>query len=118
MPLLMTNRWKTPLLKTVGVYFGLKPVCEIWENSQHDPLGICISLPLSINEPWHLRHTQQVVYLERSLREVMDTDLIQKGHLLCKFIYWTRQLETMPESVVRRLLHPIEGGPLPGKIAQ
>jgi hypothetical protein len=115
---LMTNRWSKILLKAVDVYFVLKPVCEIWDNSQHEPLGIFIYLPLSRHAPWSLRLTQPVVDLARSLREVPDTDFLQKGHLLCEFLYCTRQLETMTEGVVPRLLHPIEGGPLPGKIAQ
>jgi hypothetical protein len=117
-PFLMTNRWRKTLLKAVDVYFVLKPVCEIWDNSQHEPLGIFISLPLSRHEPWRIMHTQPVVDLARSLQEVPEAAFVQKVHLLCEFLYWTRQLETMPEIVVRRLLHPIEGGPLPGKVSQ
>jgi hypothetical protein len=90
-PLLMTNRWRKTLLKAAG-YFVLKPVCEIWDNSQHDPLGMFISLPLSRHEHWRLSHTQSVVDLARSLREVPDPDFVQKGHLLCEFLDWTRQL--------------------------
>jgi hypothetical protein len=106
---LMTNIWRKTLLKAVDVSFVLKPVCEIWDSSQHDPLGIFIFLPLSRHEPWRLRHTHPVVDLARSLREVPDADFLQKGHLLCEFIYWKRQLETIPEGVVQILLHPIEG---------
>jgi hypothetical protein len=84
-PFLMTNRWRKTLLKAVDVYFVLKPVCEIWDNSQHEPLGIFISLPLRRHEPWRLRHTQPVVDLARSLREVPDADFLHKGHLLFGF---------------------------------
>jgi hypothetical protein len=66
-PLLMTNRWRKKLLKAVDVYFVLKPVCAIWDNSQHEPLGIFIHLPLSRHEPWRLRHTQPVLDLVRAL---------------------------------------------------
>jgi hypothetical protein len=75
-PFLMMNRWRKTLLKAVDVYFVLKPVCEIWDNSQHEPLGIFISLPLSRHEPWRLRHTQPVVDLARSLLEVPDADFL------------------------------------------
>jgi hypothetical protein len=92
------------------VYFIFKPVCEIWDNSQHEPIGMYISFPLIRHEPWLLRHTHRVVDLARYLREVPDADFAQKGHILCKFIHWMRQLETMPETMVRRLLQPIEGG--------
>jgi hypothetical protein len=114
----MTNQWRKTLLKAADVYFVLKPVCEIWDNSHHEPLGIFISLHLSRHEPWHLGHTHPVVDLARTLREVPDAACVQQWHLLCKFLFWTRQLETMPESVVRILLHPIEGGALPSKVAQ
>jgi hypothetical protein len=109
-PLLMTNIWSKTLLKAVDVYFLLKPVCAIWDHSQHDPLGIFISLPLSRHESWRLRNTQPVVDLARALREVPDDDLVQKGHILHEFLYLTRQLETMSESVVLGWLHTTEGG--------
>jgi hypothetical protein len=51
MPLIMTNRWRKTLLKAVDVYFVLKPLCAIWDHSQHEPLGIFISLSLSIHGP-------------------------------------------------------------------
>jgi hypothetical protein len=41
----MTNRRRKMLLKAVDVYFVLKPVCAIWDRSQHEQLGIFISLP-------------------------------------------------------------------------
>jgi hypothetical protein len=112
-PLLMTNKCRKTLLKAVDVYFVLKPVCNIWYHSQHEPLGMFISLPLSIHEPWLPRKNQPVVDLARSLREVSDGDFVQKGHILRKSIFLARQLETMPESVVRGLLHTTEGGRFP-----
>jgi hypothetical protein len=97
------------LLKAVDVYFVLKFVCAIWDHSQHEPLDILIYLPLSRHEPWHLRHTHPLVDLARALREVPDDDFVHKGHLLREFLCLARQLETMPESVVRGFLHTIEG---------
>jgi hypothetical protein len=93
-----------------GCLFVLKPVCAICDHSQHGPLGIFISLPLSRHEHWHLRNTQPVVDLARPLREVPDDYFVQKGHILSKFICLARQLETMPESVEWGLLHTTQGG--------
>jgi hypothetical protein len=106
----MTNRWRKTLLKVVDVYFVLKPGCAVWDHSQHEQFGIFVSLPLSRHEPWCLRHTQPVVDLARALREVPDDDFVQKGNLLCLFLCLARQLEAMPASVVRGVLHTIEGG--------
>jgi hypothetical protein len=69
-PLLMTNRCRKQLLKATDVYFVLKAESMIWNNSQHDPLGIFISLPLNRHEPWRLRQTKTVVDLESSLQEL------------------------------------------------
>jgi hypothetical protein len=109
-PLLMTNRWRKMLLKAVDIYLVLKPVCVIWDHSQHEPLGMYIYLPLSRHEPWRLRHTQPMVDLARALREVPDDEFVQKRHILREFLCLARQLETMPQIVVRGLLHTTEGG--------
>jgi hypothetical protein len=105
------------MLKAVYVYSVLKPECAVWDHSQHEPLGIFISLLLRRHEPWRLRHTQPVVDLARALREVPDDDFVQKGHLLCDFCCLVRQLETMPASVVRGVLHTTEGGQVSSEVA-
>jgi hypothetical protein len=84
-PLCVTNRCRKRLLQAADVYFVLKPVCVIWDHSQHDPLGIFISLPLIRHEPW-LSNNQPVVDLARALREVPDDDFVQKGNLLREFL--------------------------------
>jgi hypothetical protein len=41
----MTNQSRKTLFKVLYVYFVLKPVCKIWDNSQHELLGILSLLP-------------------------------------------------------------------------
>jgi hypothetical protein len=113
-PLLMTNRWRKQLLKATDVYFVLKAESMIWNNSQHEPIGIFISLPLSRHEPWRLRRTKTVVDMESALREYQPDDFLQKGNILRKFLGLTRQLETMPEGLLRELLHTPGRGSVPG----
>jgi hypothetical protein len=67
-------------------------------------------LTLSRNESWRLRHTQPVIEMARALQEVPDGDFVKKGNILPDFLCLTRQLETIPESVVWGLLHTTEGG--------
>jgi hypothetical protein len=81
----MTNRWRKQLLKATDVNFVLKSGSEIWSFSQHEPLGIFISLPLIRHEIWRLRKTKPVVDLGSALREVQYADHIQKGDILRKF---------------------------------
>jgi hypothetical protein len=97
-----------------GCVFCLKAESMIWNNSQYAPLGIFISLPLSMHEPWRLRQTKTVVDLESSLRELPSDDFLKKGNILRKFLGLTRQLETMPEGLVRELLHTPGRGSVPG----
>jgi hypothetical protein len=117
-PLLMTNRWSKQLLKATDVYFYLKAENMIWNNSQHEPHGIFISLPLSRNEPWRLRRTKTVVDMESSLQELPPDDFLQKGNILRKFLGLTRQLETILEGLVRDLLHTPGRGSLPGSASK
>jgi hypothetical protein len=113
-PRMMTHRWTKQLLKATDVYFVLKAESIIWNNSQHEPIDIFISLPLSRHGPWFLRRTKTVVDVESSLRELPPDDFLQKGNILRKFLGLTRQLETMSERLVRELLHTPGRGPVPG----
>jgi hypothetical protein len=102
-PLLMTNRWRKQLPKATGVNFVLKPGSEIWPLPQHDQLGIFISLPVSRHEPWRLRKSKSVVDLANALREVKDTDHVQKGGILREFLHLMRQMDLLIPQV--RLAH-------------
>jgi hypothetical protein len=77
-----------------------------------------IYLPLIRHEPWRLWRTKTVVDLESSLRELPPDDFLQKGNILRKFIGLTRQLETMPEGLVRELLHTPGRGLVPGSTSK
>jgi hypothetical protein len=103
--LLMMNIWRKQLLKATDVYFVSKAESMIWNNSQHEPLFIFISLPLSRHEPWCLRRTKPVVDMESALRELPPDNFLQNWNILRKFLGFTRQLEIMPEGLVRELLH-------------
>jgi hypothetical protein len=113
-PLLMANRWREQLLKAMDVYFALKADIMIWDNSQHDPLGIFIYLPVSRHGPWCPRRPKPVVDLVYTLREVPEEYFLQNENLLRQFLRFTRQLETMPEGLARELLHPLGRRSLPG----
>jgi hypothetical protein len=72
------------------VNYVLNPGSEIWPFSQHEPLDIFISLPLSRHEPWRIRKTKPVVDLVSAMCEVQDADHVQKGDILQEFLCLTR----------------------------
>jgi hypothetical protein len=116
--LFMMNWWRKKMLKATDLKFFLKAECQVWDSSIHEPLGFFIYLPLCRHEPWRMRYTATVVELESDLRSLPCDDLLQKGNLLCKFLVQTRKLDTMPESVVRKLLQGPGGEQVPYKIAE
>jgi hypothetical protein len=117
-PFLMTNRWRKQMLKATDLKFFLKAECQVWDSSNHEPLGLCVYLPLCRHEPWRMRYTATVVELESALRSLPCYYLLQKGNLLCKFLEQTRKLDAMPESVVSKLLQSPGGEQVPYNIAE
>jgi hypothetical protein len=92
------------MLKATDLKFFLNLECQVWEYSNHEPLGFFIYWPLCRHEAWRMRYTATLVELESDLRILPCDALLQKGNLLCKFLEQTRKLDAMPESVVRQLL--------------
>jgi hypothetical protein len=103
--LIMTYLWINQLLKACAFRFTMKSVCDIWPYTEHESLGFFIVLPLSRHEPWNLRGTDPVVDLEAALREVPEDDYVSKGHIVRKFLLFTRRLECLSEGMVRGVLH-------------
>jgi hypothetical protein len=106
------------MLKATDLEFFLKAECQLWESSNHVPLGFFIYLPLCRHEPWCMRYNATVVELESVLRSLPCDDLLQKGNLLCKILEQTRKLDAMPESLVRKLLQGPGREQIPYKIAK
>jgi hypothetical protein len=106
------------MLKATDLKFFFMGEWQVWEPSNHEPLGLFIYLPLCRHEPWHMRYTTTVVELESALRSLPCDDLPQKGNFLCKFLEQTRKLDAMPESVVHQLLQGPGREQVPYNIAE
>jgi hypothetical protein len=100
----MTYLWRKQLLKACAFRFTMKSVCDIWPYTEHEPLGFFILLPLSRHEPWNLRGTQPMVYLEAAFRGVPEDDYVSKGHLVRELFFFTQRMEGLPEGMVRWVL--------------
>jgi hypothetical protein len=113
----MTNRRRKQLLKRTYINFVVKPCTDIWGASQHEHLGAFNSLTLCRHTPWRLRGTHPVVDLESALCALQKSDYIQKGNLLHKFLLLTREVDSMPASVVRGMFPTAERIQVPGPFA-
>jgi hypothetical protein len=77
---------------------------SLWDFSQHEPLNVGLSLPLSRHQPWKLRGTPMLVGVEKQLLEVPADDPGWGRNILCKLLQQARSLERMSEGMVRTLL--------------
>ena len=109
-PRLMTSRWRKKLLKACTFAFYVPACFDIWKKAQHEPLMIAVCLPLSKHSPWDLRSTQHVGNLERSLCPMQLFHPNGSRDLLRKFLVATRKLETLPRSMVCKVLRPDDMG--------
>jgi hypothetical protein len=64
-PRLMTYLWRKRLSKTCDFMVDLPVGPEQWNHSQHEPLVLAISLPLSKTSPWRYRGTTVVEQAEK-----------------------------------------------------
>jgi hypothetical protein len=115
---LMTNRWRKQLLKATDFKLFLKSKCQVWDSSNHDPLGLFVYFPLCRHEPWHMRYTTTVVELESALRILPCDDLLQKENILCNFLEQAQKWDVMPEIMVCELLQGPRGEQVPYKITE
>ena len=104
-PKLMTPWWRKILLQTCdfSLYVDVGP--EYWKIDMHESLLIGVYLPLLPCFLWSLRRSISVLALERKLRQVSKTQARSQGSVLCQFLSFARRLSSMPEGLVRSVLH-------------
>jgi hypothetical protein len=104
-PRLMTARWRRRVAKLADFKFTLGPGFEHWKKQRHEPLLIFVCLPLSVHRPWKLRGCRFVAQAERQLRELSVSSEGRLRRVLRKIFIKARNVDSMPEGLVRRLLH-------------
>ena len=103
-PRLYSPLWMRMLYKLSDFVFKLHPGSQHWPSCMHEPLFIGISLPLLNRNPWSVRGTPLLVDLERQLRQVLASGKGDGGDLLRQLLRTSRKLDSVSESVARRML--------------
>jgi len=103
-PRLLTAYWRRMLSKICDVVFTIPVGADCWPLSHCEPLIVGLYLPLLHRSPWRLRGTKFVVNLERDLRRLPASDFRRSRLILRKFCKQSRELDSLPASVVRPLL--------------
>ena len=104
-PRLFTPLWKRQLARISDLLFELPFVEGVWEkHTQHEPLTLAFVFPFLRHSPWRLRRANTFLELGRILPRLWKEGKIPPGTLLCKLLSFARNLETMPQDMVCRML--------------
>jgi len=109
-PRSFTSHWRKQLRKIADVVFTVPVGVDFWPCCCHEPLIVAICLPLADRRPWRLRSTRLVGEVERSLSDLSQATPYWGRDILREFLHSSRILSTLPELVVREMLHPYRRG--------
>jgi hypothetical protein len=104
-PRLMTFRWRKLLGKICDLVFMVPLGTEPWGVSKYEPLIVALYLPLSRHEPWRLHRTPMLEHVKRSLHDLLPATSGWGWLVLHELLQQAQNLESMPVSMVRPLLH-------------
>ena len=100
-PCLMKNRWYRKLHWESTMVFEIPTEADgIWDECNHEPLVLFVSLPFCRYAPWTLKRTSFIENFCGLLHSVWKGPDLGRRHLLRKFFSAQAQLDGMPESVV------------------
>ena len=103
-PKLMTPRWRKHLLKTCTFSFYVDPGEAHWKEDMFESLLVAVYLPTLHCFPWTMKSTNTVLELERKLRQVQQIIGRSQASVLREFFSFQRNLSTMPEGLVSKML--------------
>ena len=103
-PRLMTPTWQKHLRKVSDIVLSVPAGHPAWPSSMHEPLTVGLIFPFIRYRPWRLCRSPVLLDLERKLREVWKAQSGSEGPLLRKLWSLPRQLESLPQKLVWKLL--------------
>jgi len=108
-PRLMTPRWRRAFCREVDFQFEIPVNSDIWPASSHEPLLVGICLPFIRHRPWKLRGVPKLLGMERKLRGMWEGSEGDPRSLLRKLRLLPRELNSLPEGMVWRMLQGPSG---------
>jgi uncharacterized protein YpmS len=73
--------------------------------------------PYLPSEPWQLKGTRKILGMAGHLQRVLKTDSVAAGHLLRQLWTFSRQLLSMPQQLVLRVLQGTDAYKVPKTVA-
>ena len=104
-PRLFTAIWRKQLYKVSDMVFEIPAgALPQWGENQYEPLTVAVLFPFVSSRPWQLKGSPRIVALERKLSQVWKYNPTRARDLLRKLRDTSATLETMPESLVWKVL--------------
>ena len=104
-PRLMTGHWRRMLLRQTDFSTVVPLGSSCWPDTMFEPLMIFVCFPHIAYSPWRLKGTTFLVSVDGELRTLPAYREKRRRHLLRQLFFRTRRLQTVPEGLVRGLLH-------------
>jgi hypothetical protein len=108
-PRLCTAMWRKQLNKVADMILQVKPEEEFWGAAQHEPLLIAFYFPILPTQfkyrPWQLKGTELVDRTQRKVQGMQKRGEPVDWSCLRELLLLTRKLCTLPDGLVRKLLH-------------
>ena len=110
---LMTCTWLKQLNKCSDCIFSIPAAHPFWPSCNHEPLIVALIFPYIPFRPYHLKSTPKMFYMGRKLSGLFQKDCMDGGDILLKFLLEVRSFQSMPESVVWKMLYFRQPPPFP-----
>jgi hypothetical protein len=113
-PRMMTPEWLKQLYKASDMIFEIPAGSVGWPANLYEPLTAGMLFPFLSSPPWQIRAMPKMFYVARELRRLFDESELGARNFLRKLLLKCRELRTMPQDVVWRMLHFLGKSKVPG----
>ena len=104
-PRLCGPLWLKQLYKAADIVLEFPAGSLHWSNEMHEPVLIGVLFPFLRHSPWQLRNTPKMHSVVRQLRSLLQGENVDSCNFLRKFWVQCVGFGSMPEAVVRSVLH-------------
>ena len=104
-PRLLTPLWQKQLFKAADLLVWIPPHLTCWPSDMYEPCCLALLFPFLKSAPWQLRGTPKIMAAGRKLSNLWKEDKVDGRDFLRKFLVDCRRLQTMPGSVVQKMLY-------------
>lgn len=104
----MTFAWQSHLYKSADIVLVIPPGHKHWDDRQYEPLMVGFYFPYLAHEPWQLKGSKKILGMAGHLQRMFKTDSKSAGCLLRQLWKFVRQLPSMSQQLVLRMLQGSE----------